>query len=752
MAVSKDIRIRILAEAKEFAKGMREVPKTTERQVGIATRAFIKEMTKAEAASAKAAQRAAAKQAAAHKKAAKASAESWKKFGAGIAAAGAAVAAAGAAVARMGQHVADLRNDLIDASTRTGIAAATLGGLRLAAEGSGQAFDSLLPALDKLPSRMADVAKGTGPTAEAFQRLGVEAQIDGKLRPADDVLRDLLASLSDVEDPTTRAALATQAFGKSGGKLLQALGDTSSLEAFVRLSDEFGVGVGEEAAQASGDWQRAVTELGLVFDGLQARLVGSDGIINAIEQFTVATVFVAEVGGAAIVAYGAQLEKLATAWRGLLSGDLPQDASDLFVFKTPIEAVSAAIETARGSAADSAETFRELRDTTRDAAAGMAEAAEAQRKIDADFRAKPKDTTEADAAKAAQRRAKAAAAERSATAARQRQDDAARIALLREEADLVSASATLEGIQADNLARRVAETGQLVDQERAINLEIEARLAGVAAELDRAVAQGLDQGEAALALEEAITVAELERVRRVSEARGQAHATRMMEIQSQFEATQRMAAGWMSAIDTLATFEVNRRSDALRSIQDRYTRQQDDLSASEKRALRRRYAEEARAMQRAFVAMKTARISEVAMSTAVAVIQALAVLGPVAGPIAAAGIAAAGAAQAAVIAAQKAPTYHTGGIVGPPADGLQPGERSIVAQDGEGVLTRSGVDAAGGPAGVAALNAGAAPSSAPTVVQFRLRHSVLDQVMVERDQRAGARNLRRNPYRPGTLR
>jgi len=57
------------------------------------------------------------------------------------------------------------------------------------------------------------------------------------------------------------------------------------------------------------------------------------------------------------------------------------------------------------------------------------------------------------------------------------------------------------------------------------------------------------------------------------------------------------------------------------------------------------------------------------------------------------------------VAAQDPPTFHVGGVISSVPD-LAPDEVMVRARRGEGFLTSRGVDAAGGPAGVAALNRG----------------------------------------------
>ena len=185
--------------------------------------------------------------------------------------------AATRAVFQFGQEVADLRNDISDASTRSGIAADTLQGLRLAAEGSGLSFSSLTSGLDQFGRRLSDAARGGNATADAFEKLKVEVTDgQGGLRSADEVLGELLAKLNQMPNDGERSALAVETLGRSGGKLLQALSG-SELQTFVNLSEEFGVGVGPKAAKSAAEWQRATAALGLVMDGLKGQILDSLG-------------------------------------------------------------------------------------------------------------------------------------------------------------------------------------------------------------------------------------------------------------------------------------------------------------------------------------------------------------------------------------------------------------------------------------------------------------------------------------------
>jgi len=217
---------------------------------------------------------------------------------------GKAILAGATAMVVFNQQMADSRNELSDMSTRTGIASETLAGLRLAAQGSGQSLGNLEGALVSLPKRMSDFARGTGESKVAFEALGIQVlSAQGGLRSTDTVLREITSALSGVENPTERAALATQLFGESGTKLLQALGDPSSLESFIALSTEFGVDVGPQAAKAAADWQRQVTDLQTVLAGAADTISTSLGVSGAggvIDDLSAGLVFMTVVAEEAV--------------------------------------------------------------------------------------------------------------------------------------------------------------------------------------------------------------------------------------------------------------------------------------------------------------------------------------------------------------------------------------------------------------------------------------------------------------------
>lgn len=224
--------------------------------------------------------------------------------------------AATRAVFEFGQEIADLRNDIVDTATRSGIATQTLQGLRFAAEGAGVGFEELITDLDNFGRMMRDAASGTGAQAEAFDKLKVSVtDIEGDLRDVDTVFRETLSALVAMPEGAERSALALDLLGGAGGRLIQALGG-GELDDFVALAESFGVDVGPEAAKKASDWARASAELTLVLDGVKGALFDAVGGADALFATADFVIFAFEGMKGAASAFG---ESLSESFRDVFS-------------------------------------------------------------------------------------------------------------------------------------------------------------------------------------------------------------------------------------------------------------------------------------------------------------------------------------------------------------------------------------------------------------------------------------------------
>ena len=179
-----------------------------------------------------------------------------------------------------------------------------------------------------------------------------------------------------------------------------------------------------------------------------------------------------------------------------------------------------------------------------------------------------------------------------------------------------------------------------------------------------------------------------------------------------------------------------RRREAVAEMTATLEDQDNNLTKSQEKNLRKKRDAELKALNKAFRIRQAASMAEVTMSTASAIMQAYAQLGPVGGSIAAAGLAALGGVQIGVIAAEKPPAFHRGGMVRQ----ADPGEVPARLRPGEGVLTRQGVAAIGGGDALDEANRGAATrqASPPTVVQLVMSGQVIESAIQTNQRRGGS--------------
>ena len=279
--VNKSVNIAFKASTENLERNLKKIPNITDAQASKAAKELDKNFKKMEGSAEKTSKSVSAK---------------MKNMGKSFAAVGAAVVAIGAATIKLGQHFADLTNELVDASTKTGIAVDTLAGLRLAAEGSGLAFGNLEGGLIKFQGSMDAANKGSKLTADAFAELGVNvADAGGNLRDADDVFNESVKALGQIENATERNATAMILFGRSAGPALIQSGALENLENMKTLATEFGISVEDDAIDSMATFQRKMAEFGTVATGEMQRVMnsvsGGNSLNSSIDFVTESVVF-----------------------------------------------------------------------------------------------------------------------------------------------------------------------------------------------------------------------------------------------------------------------------------------------------------------------------------------------------------------------------------------------------------------------------------------------------------------------------
>lgn len=340
-----------------------------------------------------------------------------KAFGAGLRSIGTRIFAAGAAVATPLVGAVKAFSDSGDAlekmSRRTGVSVEALSGLGFAAEQSGADLETLETGLRKMQKFLAAAARGSDGASEALGLLRLSIADLANLSP-ERQFKLIADRLAQINDPTLRAALALELFGKSGTRLLPLLEDGA--RGIERLQEEaraLGLTTSTDAAKKAALLHDTLNILWRVVKKLTTTIGSAlaDAVIDLSNRMTRAIVAVtawirqnqslivtvakvaagAMAAGAALIAAGALISGvgavfgwLATAVSGVgavfgtLAGALGALVTPIGLVVTAIAGLGTAILVYTGAGADAlvwlADTFRWLKDGVLKVVGGIADA------------------------------------------------------------------------------------------------------------------------------------------------------------------------------------------------------------------------------------------------------------------------------------------------------------------------------------------------------------------------------------------
>ena len=184
----------------------------------------------------------------------------------------AAIGAVGIAAFKTVANTVSLAGELQKMSIRTGLSTESLSQMQFALEQSGTDIGVFEKGLKTMSSTIFDASKGLATQNDALDALGVELTDLQGLSPEEQfaVFAD---ALSDVEDASTRAALAQDIFGGAGTKLLPILTEgKDGIEALKNEADELGRTIGTDTANNAAVLQDNINTLKSGFTGLQQNL------------------------------------------------------------------------------------------------------------------------------------------------------------------------------------------------------------------------------------------------------------------------------------------------------------------------------------------------------------------------------------------------------------------------------------------------------------------------------------------------
>jgi hypothetical protein len=187
-----------------------------------------------------------------------------------VAAAAAAVAAAtaaGVAMVRSGLQTVDAQAKLAQS---LGTTVASIQTLERAGELAGVSMSGIEQATKDLTRRLSQAAAGTGPAADALDRLGLSANELIAL-PLDQRVGAINAAIESFVPAAERAAVAGQLFGEEGSIAMSRI-DTATLRQATEDVLAFGVVVSEQDADQIERTNDAISRLGLIWRGLSNQL------------------------------------------------------------------------------------------------------------------------------------------------------------------------------------------------------------------------------------------------------------------------------------------------------------------------------------------------------------------------------------------------------------------------------------------------------------------------------------------------
>jgi phage-related protein len=184
-------------------------------------------------------------------------------MGAAIAAIGTAAVGAGKALVDMSVNSAAYADEILTASTVTGMSTDSLQAYKYAAELVDVSLDTLTGSMARNVRSMSSARKGTGEVADAYRRLGVSVtDASGNLRDSETVYWETIDALGKVSNETERDALAMQIFGKSAQELnpLIAQGSVGIAE-LTEEAKRMGAVMSEDSLNALGKFDDSIQRL-----------------------------------------------------------------------------------------------------------------------------------------------------------------------------------------------------------------------------------------------------------------------------------------------------------------------------------------------------------------------------------------------------------------------------------------------------------------------------------------------------------
>lgn len=168
-----------------------------------------------------------------------------------------------------------------------GISYQELEQLQIAADLAGASSDTLAKAFTRAQVTISEAGRGSKTAQEALGRLGLSVT-DLEGRTSDVQFQTLANAISEIADPTERAAAAVAIFGRSGAELLPVFAELGgNLEAATRFLAQFNGGITDDQAQKIVAVNDAFTLVGKAIQTVAGQVLAelSPVLVEAAEGF-----------------------------------------------------------------------------------------------------------------------------------------------------------------------------------------------------------------------------------------------------------------------------------------------------------------------------------------------------------------------------------------------------------------------------------------------------------------------------------
>lgn len=164
-----------------------------------------------------------------------------------------AIVTATATITKLATDAGKLADELNTLASQTGLSTQKLQEFQYASELIDVDVNTLAGALKKTTSAMSKARDGTGSSAEAFEKLGVNIKnVDGSLRDNEDVFNDSIRALGNIANETERDAIAMELFGKSATELNPLIeGGIDTLDEMSQKANELGLILSQDAVDSA---------------------------------------------------------------------------------------------------------------------------------------------------------------------------------------------------------------------------------------------------------------------------------------------------------------------------------------------------------------------------------------------------------------------------------------------------------------------------------------------------------------------